>query len=201
MGGRMVKRRQNEFKRVVDGVYQCSDLSPELLEFAFEVYKRTLAYVAPGDWLKASVGFEDFATVVPELCEIMRVACPDVVTPTEADLEEGRAVAEVSMAVGVAGQTTVSAFDVHRDNDNGCKVVTLILYLVCTAEGGGLNIFKLVDDLGHTEERPVATIAARGGRGEPVAVVMRGDVPHCPEPIFGEGERVAVVFQFPVLAA
>ena len=123
----------------------------------------------------------------------MRAVAPGVVLPTEADLKKGRAVAEVNKAVGVVGETTVSEFSVHCDNDNGFNVATLIIYPVCTAEGGGLDIF---DPAGHGG--PIATIAARNGRGGPVAVVMRGDVPHCPKPIVGAGVRVAVVFHFPV---
>ena len=185
--------RQNKFEQVDDGVYRCSRPSRALLGFASEIHKRNIAYVAPGDWRKTSVPFEDFDSAASDICEVMRAVDPDVVIPTEADFEVGRAIAEVNMAVGVAGKTTFSEFSVHRDNDNGFNVATLIIYPVCTAEGGGLDIF---DPEGYGE--PIATIAARNDRGGPVAVAMRGDVPHCPAPIVGEGERVAVVFQFPV---
>ena len=184
--------QQNKFEQVDDGVYQCSRPSRALLGFASEIQRRNIAYVAPGDWRKTSVPFDDFENAASDICELMRAVDPDVVIPTEADFEVGRAIAEVSMAVGVAGKTTFSEFSVHRDNDNGFNVATLIIYLVCTAEGGGLDIFTVGD------EGPIATIAARNDRGGPVAVAMRGDVPHCPAPIIGEGERVAVVFQFPV---
>ena len=187
------RHRQNKFEQVDDGIYRCSRPSRALLGFASEIHRRNIAYVAPGDWRKTSVPFKDFENAASDICEIMRAVDPDVVIPTEADFEEHRAFAEVNMAVGVVGETTFSEFSVHRDNDNGFNVATLIIYLVCTAEGGGLNLY---DPMGHGG--PIKTIAARNDRGGPVAVAMRGDVPHCPAPIVGAGVRIAVVFQFPV---
>jgi len=187
------RNRQNKFEPVTDGVYLCRYLTPALSEFALEIYKRSDIDVEPGGWQRVHVPLEAFRDAASDILGIMRAVAPGVVLPTEADLEKGRAVAEVNKAVGVAEETIVSEFSVHRDNDNGFNVATLIIYLVCTAEGGGLNLY---DPMGHGG--PIKTIAARNDRGGPVAVAMRGDVPHCPAPIVGAGVRIAVVFQFPV---
>lgn len=189
------RNRLNKFEPVTDGVYLCSYLTPALSEFALEIYKRSDIDVEPGGWQRVQVPLEAFRDAASDILGIMRAVAPGVVLPTEADLKKGRAVAEVNKAVGVAEETIVPAFAVHRDNDNGFNVATLIIYPVCTAEGGGLDIYDPV--LGRADW-PIATIAARNDRGRPVAVAMRGDVPHCPAPIIGTGVRVAVVFQFPV---
>jgi hypothetical protein len=191
----------HKFDEVVDGVYRCSNLSPDLLKLATEVYHRNFKSYgapAPGNWPVRKINFEDFESMLSNICDIMLGAMlptnPDVVIPipTKADFEEGgSAVAEVNMAVGEQDKNTVSVFDVHCDNDNGGNLVTLIIYLLCTAEkGGNLDIF-------NNDYELIATISTCG---DPSMIVMRGDVLHNPVPIFGKGERVAVVFQFPVLS-
>ena len=153
-----------------------------------DIYRLTGGLVQPGVWSQKPLEFEIFGDLVDELCDFMRAAGADISVPVEKDFERSinLALAEVTKAVGVVGEVTTPNFGVHHDNHTGvsCDVWTLIFYVCCTAVGGGLEIFE-------TRDSRFATVACSG------AVVIKGDVWHRPESIFGEGERGAVIFQFP----
>lgn len=161
------------------------------------IYFNSAGVVRPGVWSQKSLDFEIFGDLIDEIYEFMINAGADIRKPVEEEfkLSINLALAEVIKVVGIADAETNPKFRVHRDSNTGCSgdVYTLIFYVLCTAIGGGLKIF----DTKHSQfgpvpsTDPIATISCSG------AIIMKGDVFHCPESIFGEGERGAIVFQFP----
>ena len=162
-----------------------------------DMYFSTAGVVRSGVWSQKSLEFDIFGDLIDEIYEFMRNVGADIRKPVEEDfnLSINLALAEVIKVVGIADIETNPKFRVHRDSNTGCScdVYTLIFYVLCTAIGGGLKIFETKQSqFGSVPSvDPIATISCTG------AIIMKGDVFHCPESIFGEGERGAVVFQFP----
>jgi hypothetical protein len=162
-----------------------------------DIYFRTAGVVRPGVWSQKSLDFEIFGDLIDEIYEFMCDIGADIRKPVEEEfkLSINLALAEVIKVVGIADIETTPKFRVHRDSNTGCScdVYTVIFYIFCTAIGGGLKIFETKpSQFGPLPSvDPITTISCTG------AIIMKGDVFHCPESIFGEGERGAVVFQFP----
>jgi hypothetical protein len=181
---------------VVDGVFALEP--PQDLHGAVcNVYHSHLDSVEPGTWETKALSWPEVEGCISLLYECMVDVGAAVAMPAEEDFGPGSnfALVEVSKAVAAAGKTTSSGFSVHVDNGAGVSgpVWTAIVYMDCTANGGGLEIFAEEDD----NSQPIATIPCRG------MVVMRGNVPHRPAPIEaigGAGVRGAVIFQLPALS-
>ena len=162
-----------------------------------DIYFNSAGFVRPGVWSQKPLEFKLFADLIDQIYEFMSDAGANIRKPVEEEfkLSINLALAEVIKVVGISDRETNPKFRVHRDSNTGCScdVYTLIFYVVCTAIGGGLKIFETKQSqFGPVPfVDPIATISCSG------AIIMKGDVFHCPESIFGEGERGAIVFQFP----
>ncbi len=187
-------------KKIVDGVLVLE--TPQVLRYYVDkLYNRHLHSVAPGTWINKRLEWPEVQDCIWPIYECMVDVGAALAMPAEEDFGPGSkfALVEVSKAVAAAGKTTSSGFSVHVDNCAGVSgpVWTAIVYMDCTANGGGLEIFAEEGD----NSQPIATIPCRG------MVVMRGDVPHCPAPIeAGEaseagkaGVRGAIIVQLRAL--
>jgi len=187
-------------KEIVDGVFVLE--TPQVLRhYVDKLYNGHLHSVAPGAWVTKALRWSEVQDCIWPIYECMVDVGAAVAMPAEEDFGPGSnfALVEVSKAVAAAGKTTSSGFSVHADNGAGVSgtVWTAIVYMDCTANGGGLEIFAEEDD----NSQPIATIPCTG------MVVMRGDVPHCPAPIeageaskAGEaGVRGAIIVQLRAL--
>jgi len=188
-------------KEIVDGVFALE--TPQVLcDYVEKLYNGHLHSVEPGTWINKRLEWPEVQDCIWPIYECMVDVGAAVAMPAKEDFGPGSKFAhvEVSKAVAAAGKATSSGFSVHVDNGSGVvsgSVWTAIVYMDCTANGGGLEIFAEEDD----NSQPIATIPCRG------MVVMRGDVPHCPAPIeAGEaseagkaGVRGAIIVQLRAL--
>jgi hypothetical protein len=184
-----------EVLEVVDGVFALKT-PPDLHGAISNVYHSHLDSVEPGTWITKRLEWPEVEGCISLLYECMVDVGAAVAPPAEEDFGAANfALVEVSKGAATAGKTTSCGFDVHVDNGAVVSgpVWTAIVYMECTADGGGLEIFEDEND----NSPPIATIPCRG------MVVMRGNVPHRPAPIEaigGAGVRGAVIFQLPALS-
>ena len=108
------------------------------------------------------------------------------------------ALAEVHLArcAGDADAPVTSGACVHQDDEGGLtpgNYRTLIIYAKNTATGGGLAVFD-------GDPKGTCTIVTTRPPPDHVrAVLMDGNVWHCPVDLTGEGVRESFVFQLPAL--